>query len=285
MESNIFLDVYKEHRVDLVINIFERTYRNVLSEGFIDNLSREILFSFSRRIVIINNVNNISNVIELANLAKERGEIEEYFFVSDNIADALSLTGLTAKDLGRVPFYSDWALVASTIKGSRWFVHWDAEVNMQSQIDWISPSIKLMLDREDIFTCNPGWSKGSAKNSGEIEAVGKDGDFFIGYGFSDQLFLGDRKRMAAKIYKEFAPASLRYPLSHICSPFEQRVDSYMRNHKLKRATYAYSSYTHPEDEGTTYPTSNFKEKGRLLLIRAIVKILRRINLSNPSWKI
>ncbi len=62
-----------------------------------------------------------------------------------------------------------------------------------------------------ILVANPNWWRPGIDSEAD-EIVG---DFFLGYGFSDQLFLCRRIDLKRSIYKYNTIASLRYPLSHI----------------------------------------------------------------------
>ena len=116
----------------------------------------------------------------------------------------------------------------------------------KSAIDWITPAIDIFKLRNDIIVANPTWNfkYDEAKN----ESFDEIGDFYLGYGFSDQCFLIKTETFKHKIYNETHIDSQRYP-SYGGELFEKRVDSFMRNHKLRRLTSKKVSYIHENFNG------------------------------------
>ena len=88
-------------QVDLVVNCYERTYRNVLSPGFMNAREQSARFSFTRKVVLINNVADRAHATSLAQQRQETGEISDWFFVADELPRALANVGLNQTDLGR----------------------------------------------------------------------------------------------------------------------------------------------------------------------------------------
>ena len=64
-----------------------------------------------------------------------------------------------------------------------------------------------MVDHSATLSANPDWGTGSL----DRETLYRDGDFHIGYGFSDQLFLVRRADMNRPIYRHFSLPTWRYP--------------------------------------------------------------------------
>jgi hypothetical protein len=282
--------------VDLFVNTFERTYTKVLSEGFFPSIEEQNQYRFSNRITLINNVQSRKDASIRADILIERGEIDAYYFVADYLDQALEKTGLNYEDLGRVQHYTDCALVAVTLSKSPWLLYWDAEISLQKPVNWIDPAINLMKNEPFVFAANPNpdpnWVKDSIKN-GTLEI--KD-DFALGYGFSDQVFLVRSKESARPIYKEKCLASLRYPMAHIGSIFEKRVDAYMRTHRRLRAIHIPAKYIHqPDTCGLSYPPElSLKERirkirneylHRKLRNKYVHKILKCIGIDSPCLKI
>ena len=82
------------HSVNLLINMYERTYRKVLVPGFFPAVEKQNCRSFANRIAIINNVDSRKDAASRAELLLASGEIDRYFFVADHIDQALAKTGL-----------------------------------------------------------------------------------------------------------------------------------------------------------------------------------------------
>jgi hypothetical protein len=267
--------------VDLVVNSYERTYRSVLEPGFFPRIVAQNQRPFAQRVALINNVTDRSEAEDRAKRLTRDGELDAYHFVEDLLVDALKTTGLAKEDLGRVPHYSDCALVAVTLQGSPYLVYWDAEVQLRETVNWIDESIELMESDSRILVANPNWQAPTL----EREMKSSRGNFAFGYGFSDQLFLVRRERLARPIYDSHCLASLRNPFAHVAGIFEQRVDSYMRANRLLRATYVPATYEHLEKDGSAYAPIGWRERGRYIRNRALVAVLKRLPTTNPCFKI
>jgi hypothetical protein len=267
--------------VDFIVNTFERTYRQVLAPGFISNMADDHCYPFSRRIVIVNNVKDRADAEARANSLKSLGEIAECFFVSDLLPGTLQRAGLTFADLLPNFYYSDWALTAIFLEGSDFLVQCDADVRLKEKWDWITPSLNLMASDSRIAVANPNWETESLKH----EAREFQGDFGIGYGFSDQLYLVRRCEFARPIYRFRAPISLRYPMAAGGRIFEQMVDSYMRVNGRMRATLSTIRYTHGSEEGVSH--TKLTGFARLMEIRnrAALFMMRASGLKHPHYHI
>ena len=269
--------------VDLVVNTFERTYRKVLSNGFFDRIEESNRRKFAKRILLINNVNDVRDVtLRVEQLLRDR-EIDAYYFVKEHLDNALSRTGLSYNDLKPFSFFLDWAIVAVTLPGSQWFVHWDAEVELKEPVNWIDASIDVMNHDSRILIANPNWSRdGIHRESSEY----REG-FALGYGMSDQVFLAKKSELNKPIYNYFCPASFRYPLSHLMSIFEKRIDAYMRRTGKLRATCLSAVYVHPDNEGLAYDNLHLtvQEQFKNLGIKILIKTLRSLNLKSPCFSV
>jgi len=257
--------------VDLVVNCFERTYRGVLDGELLRDVAAESHFPFANRTVLINNVDDRSDAQARADAAVARGALDRSVFVADELEGALEQTGLGREDLGRVAHYSDAPLVAVTMPGAPWLVYWDADVHLREPADWITPAIELMERDPRVLVANPNWVDATL----DREAVEQAGDFTLGQGFSDQLFLARRSELASPIYGQRCLALYRYPLSHVADVFEARVDAYMRHADRLRATYRPVTYVHPaEGAGASYPAESMRERLRAIRHAAVLAALR-----------
>lgn len=262
--------------VDLVVNTWERDYRQVLAPGRFPELAGQSRFPFARRVALVNNVEDRDDAERRARALVEAGEIDDFAFVADRLPAALAATGLTQRDLEGVRHYSDAPLVAITLDASPWLVYWDAEVRLRQPADWITPSIERMERDPRILVANPAWTDDTL----EAETIERDGDFALGLGFSDQLFLVRRAELARPVYRERCVAALRYPLAHVGPVFEARVDAWMRHHGRLRATYTPVTYVHPPGgAGASYPATTFAQRLRRKRNMALLAAVRR-----SPWK-
>lgn len=237
--------------IDLVVNCYERTYRDVLRPGFMSNVVKSQCRDFDCVTVLINNVDDPPAAAALASAVKD--EVDRYAFVHDLLPGALEKCGLSRRHLRRLTHFTDCCLVAVTMPGPAWVVYWDAGAVLREPGDWITPTVDLMTRNPQIAVGNPNnWHIGLA----ERESLYVQGDFAIGYGFSDVAFVGRRKDFSRHIYRRLAPASWRYPLAHIEPVFEQRIDAWMRCTGRQRATYLPLVVDHPEAAGANYPAAS-----------------------------
>jgi hypothetical protein len=257
--------------VDLVVNCFERTYREVLDGDLLNTIADANRFAFASRTVLINNVDDRADAQRRAQAAIDRGAIDRFAFVADHLDGALEATGLTRADLRRVPHYTDAPLVAVTLEGAPWLAYWDADIHLREPVDWITPSIELMDRDPRVLAANPNWVDPTL----DREAVGQAGDFTLSQGFSDQLFLARRADLARPIYGQRCLALYRYPLSHVADVFEARVDAHMRHAGFLRATYRPATYVHPAaGAGASYPAHSPAERVRGAWHKGVVAVLR-----------
>lgn len=257
--------------VQLVVNTFERNYREVLQPGFFPRIEEDNRRRFARRVALVNNVADPADARDRARALVAAGEIDDVHFVAERLAAALAQVGLSQHDLGAVPHYSDCSFVAVTLPGPPWLVYWDAEARLERPVDWVAPTIDFMEVDRRILVGNPVWPGDTL----ERETLESHGDFAIGLGFSDQVYLVRREEMARPIYSERCLARLRYPMAHQGFIFEARVDSHMRHRGRLRGTYRRARYTHPpRPEGPSYPPGTLRQKLAVARNGAVLRALR-----------
>lgn len=257
--------------VDLVVNCFERTYREVLRAGFFEKILAQNRFRFARRVVLINNVADESAAVRLAQARLDSGELDEMHQVSDRLPQALRRTGLALRDLGAGAPHSIPSLVAVTLDGAPWVVHWDAEIRLPEPHNWISEGLDAMALDPRVLVAAPRWDSPKL----EPEVVHRDRAFDLCFGFSDHVYLGRRAELGRPIYSERCVVRRRYPLAHRGYTFEARLDAYMRHHNRFRALHRAARYVHDDSAaGATYPELTPVERARLLANRALIAGVR-----------
>lgn len=266
--------------VDLVVNVFERTYREVLVPGWFDDIARLNEHTFVRRVVLLNNVDDSRDALARAEVLLASGELTHCYSVATELPRALARVGLRERDLQPLPHFSDCALVAVALDGSDFVVYWDADVRLRRSVDWVTPSIDLMARYQRVVVANPSWDAAEAVN----ESSHVTGDFVIGYGFSDLVFLFRRSDFAPQNYRRSVPASWRYPLAHVVPVFEQRVDSWMRRERLLRATYLPATIEHRGPVGTAYPPPTPRQRVRRRLQEVAGPFLKRWRAGDPRYE-
>jgi len=265
----------------LVVNTFERTIDKVLTPGFFPGIEHQNRRRFTERILLVNNVEDPVGTRARAQRILDDGEVTSVHFVASHIDDVLVALGLSKVEFGRLLHLTDWAFVAPFVTRSSYMLHWDADVSLARPVDWVGAAVELLDTEPAVFcaTARPTWW-----DPRKELIVGTRPGFALGYGFSDQMFLVRTDELRQPIYHERCPASARYPTSHICATFEQRLDSYMRRHCCYRAVYLESHFSH-EGRGWYWPNS-VPEGVRFVRKRLTSKALKTWPFgSDPAWKI
>ncbi|HEV2974906.1 MAG TPA: hypothetical protein VGX69_07885 [Solirubrobacteraceae bacterium] len=271
--------------VDLCVNCYERTYREVLAPGFFATRAADHVRRFTRRTALVNNVVDRAAVERLVVERKGAGELDACFFVEDHIEDALRRTGVAAQEIARAPYFTDWGLVLVTLPGPDWLVHCDPEVRLQAPCDWVAPSIALMDADARVMVANPRWYAPTPRHDTLARTtLERSGRFALGLGFSDQLFLCRRPELAAPIYGQRCVAMRRYPMANVSRSFEARVDAWMRHHDRLRANFLDAVYVHPDEIGGAYPSRSPTEKLRSLVNQALIAAAMRSPVKRRCWR-
>lgn len=224
--------------VTLVVNVYERTWREALQPGRFPGIAEQNLAEFAERFILINNVSDREEVAAAADALVEAGELTGYRFVADVIADALKVARLPRRVLNRRGYFLDFGL-AMTVTGSQPFiVGWDPETELVEPTAWIGPAIQLLEADTSVGSASPIWP---ARETLSDEAVREDSTWVYNWGFSDQVFLVRRADIAAPIYRAFAPAALARHEAHPFT-FEARLESWQRASRRTRATHRFAEY-------------------------------------------
>lgn len=238
--------------VDCYVDCWEGSYRGLLVPGVLGTRFAMHRYPFARRVLTINNVDNQQAVLALAEAAIMRGECDEYILVADALSIALERCGLHIADIQSVLHFVDFHLVTVATAQADFILHTAGDVQLTQPFDWVSDAVARLKEDEKLLIANPGYAHhpGLAAK----EATSFDDPYWVGFGFSDQCFLGATRRLAVPIYNEWNFLSNRYPMTHIGRIFEARIDAYMRNHQLLRLTDSRVEYMHnsPESEGATH---------------------------------
>ena len=271
--------------VDLVVNCYERTYRNVLSEGFFDAIREQNRVEFAGRYAVINNVADASDARALAERMRASGEIDGFVFVHEQLDSALRRTGLRRRNLGSRPYFVDYALVMAVTGTSPFVLGWDAEVELDVSADWITPALDLLAERPDVFSAAPRWPARGFDTLDE-ESISADSPWRLTWSFGDQAWLARRDELASPIYRRFAPATLARTPMHPFS-FEARIESYQRSSRRFRAVHEDIGYRHNDLEGVIHrlggPTRI--ERTSAVLSRAMRRILYTVKSQHPSLRL
>lgn len=222
---------------------YENDWRFLLQTPYLDEMVARCETPFTHRQLIINNVNDLSTVCRHADEKVRQGVIDAYYVAADYADEALRFFGIDRDSFGRGYYYSIAELVGLYLCRTAYHLHFssDARMDKGGSWQWIERAVTLMEANPSYAVANPTWNR--RYKEAARESIGEIEDFYVGYGFSDQCYLVRSAQFRQPIYNEQNPASARYP-AYGGELFEKRVDSYMRNHGLKRLTHKKASYMH-----------------------------------------
>lgn len=219
--------------------VWEGDWRIVLKTGRLKKIIKSLNCRFAEKVLYINNVKNRDVVEKEAQKQVKSGVVTSYVFVEDHAEGTLKHFGMTKDDFKGGYFYSIQELTGILLCKTKYLLHMTGDAIVSNRESWINESAALMEKDPCIFAANPN---GDPQDVAE-NLVEEEGDFYKGYGFSDQCYLIRAADFQKNIYTEAHPASSRYPV-YGGELFEKRVDSYMRNHGLYRLTSKKALYKH-----------------------------------------
>lgn len=221
-------------------NIWEGDWRFILSGNYLSELISRCKTDFQSREVIVNNVNDRSKIQKLLEEKVDQDIIDTFYFVEDFIDEVLDHFDLTKDAFEDAYYVSTSELVGIYLCKTKFLLYFKGDSHLyQNSSNWIAEGIQLLNEHKDILVANPTWN--SKFEEAKSESFDEIGNFHLGYGFSDQCFLVRTEDFRQRIYNETHPSSKRYPRGN---PFEAMVNSYMRNHELKRITHKTDCYRH-----------------------------------------
>lgn len=246
---------------------YENDWEFILKGRRLEETIGRCRFGFARKTVIINNVDNPARVRRYADKKVQQGVIDRYYFAADYADAALEFFRIDKASFRGGYYYSIAELVGIFLCETPYLLHFSSDTRpAYGNPPWIAEAIGIFEQREDVVVANPAWDH--RFEHAEEESFDSTGNFYLGYGFSDQCYLLPTARFRQPVFNETHPESARYP-AYGGELFEKRVDSYMRNHQLLRITSKTAAYEH----------KNFP-KGRLDRLR--LKLDMYLNRSSSS---
>ncbi|SDB79868.1 hypothetical protein GA0111570_101139 [Raineyella antarctica] len=272
--------------VEFVINCFERNIDLVTAPGFLSAAVAQHDYGFQLRTLLVNNVQDRGRAEVLAQGAVERGEVDRYFFVEDLLERALTSSGFREADFGRFLHWSDCCLVALILEGPDLLCYADVDLGFAEPYDWITPALDVMARDARVAVGNPTWAMPDGGSTVAIEADEAGPGYFLGYGFTDQIFLVRRSLLAGSLRRRpvpqwlDCPVSTRFPGAALGLFFEQLVDSFLRRHHLMRVTI--TGATFEAVPLSSYPVASLVERLRARRNSLIVAFLTRLRRRYPG---
>lgn len=257
--KEVFLSSKKKGKVTLSVNIFERTYKNILKKNFFNAIEKSVNFRFDEVHVIVNNVSNRKLISSLLDKLINQKLITSYYFVEDYIDDALDCFNLSKEFLGPKPYcyYSNHLYVAIYLTKTEFLFHYDPDIIMMKSGNFIKDSIDIMSKDKNIFVTMPIPEKFVPN---ETDFLINENFYYYFIFFSDPIFFINTNDFCCDIYRYKTVGSfLRHSLSYIFPIFEERVESYMRIHKKFLALHTNSMFSQP-NEGQNYSRDSFYQR-------------------------
>ncbi len=251
----LFFSTPKKRSVTFATTCWEKDYKILLEEGYLDQLIKSHSFSFDRKILIINNVKHPEEVISLATERVKDGSITDFYLALEHQKEILSFFQLTRKDftLGddreKYPGLSDdWVfynalgpMAALYFLSTEYILYQTGDVALSGSCQWIDKAIHFLEKYPEVKIANLVWNH--QLDEVKREAYRKKSSFYLAKeGFSDQMFLGKREDLRAPILSQIREDAAHFPRGDV---FEKRIFSYMKNHGWQRITYKRGSYIHP----------------------------------------
>ena len=208
------------------MSCYEKSYQLLLEKNLLrHNLSQFLDIDFEEKTVIVNNVVSMNHLLNLV----DENFIDFNFINSQrNMGMVLNYFGLSLEDILKGLYYSiqHFTGIYNTKCDYLFHVSEDCGIdNLDSK--FIEESITMLESNEKYVIAMPRW----CKDDNAIEKAEEDkGNFFIQYGFTDQIYIIKTKKFKEDIYHYKHPMSERYP-SYGGECFEKRVDSFMRCNK------------------------------------------------------
>jgi hypothetical protein len=223
--------------------VWQNDWEYILKGKYLDEVIKQCHYPFDEKVLIINNVSDRIEVEKYAIKKVKEGVIDSYYFAEDYASEVLDFFKINKESFKGGYYYSIAELVGVYLCKTKYLLHFSSDSFINNNMDgqWIDEAINIFINKNDVIVANPVWNNSfiQAKN----ESTADIGDFYLGYGFSDQCYLIKTNIFKNKIYNEKNIYSERYP-KYGGELFEKRVDSYMRNNRLYRITSKKVNYFH-----------------------------------------
>lgn len=252
---------------------WERDWRIMVETRFLANKIQRCNYPFTRKILIVNNVEKRNTVTQYLQRLVKANVITSYIFVEDVAREALQFFGLHRSTAWSYT-YSIPELVAVYSCKSKYLLFINGDVWLPKQQDnngavrWIDQAISVMKRNDHVKVASlvpNGATEPLMHNSIRIS-----NDFYFDRGFSDQMFLVKTSDLRARVYNEPTSPVINlyyslFPQFHgyrerflkwlrdqrrktnkhmIREDFEGMVGNWLRNHGYMRIVFRHNSYRH-----------------------------------------
>jgi hypothetical protein len=204
---------------------YEKDYSLLLEKGLLENyLSHFPEISFSEKRILINNVKNPKKIDKLIN---SKFPEFSYVFTDDQKQNVINYFDLDSKVINVGLYYSIQHFTGVYCTDCDYLFHIGGDNNIEHlDSNFIRESIDILESNDSYIIAMPRWGEDPTKGAIE-EAIRSDHNFFVEFGFTDQIYILKVNEFKNKIYNYSHPDSSKYPL-YGGELFEKRVNSFMR---------------------------------------------------------
>lgn len=229
--------------------VWEGDWRIILETDRLKKMFERNCFTFTKRVLFINNVNDPAPVKERCQQLIAEGVIDRYIVVADYAEAALTFFGVTKESLGAGYVYSIAELVSIYLCDTDYLLHFSGDACLEKSYQWLPQTLALMESDDAIKVATLTWN--GRFDQAKRESFAEDADYYYCSGFSDQMYLVKTADFKKPIYNEKHPYSERYP-KYGGELFEKRVDSWLRINNYRRVVWKHGSYRHVSIKGTRW---------------------------------
>ena len=243
--------------VDFETKCWEEDWEYILKTNRLEKMIDLNDYKFSKKRLIINNVEDKSEVEKYANKKIAKNIIDEYINVKDYEDEVLNYFEISESfKLDEGYKYSISELTGIYISQADFLVHYSSDSILIKKKNWIDYAIEIYHSHDNIKVVSP------VEGRKEKEKIDKHHNgIYLTNIFSDQCYIINVNDFKKKIYSEKNDDLNIYPI-YGGNLFEKRVHNYLRVHNFSRALIS----------ETIYYSMNFK---KLKLFKKMIIIFQK----------
>ena len=215
--------------------VFEKDWEVILKTGYLEKMIARCNYNFSKKSIIVNNINNRKIVESVCQSKKIDGVIDDFYFVEDYEKEVLDFFDIDPLSFRGGKIYSMPPLVGIYLCETKYLLRFTGDSIMINNHPWIDESISLMDGI--IISAAP-----KVDFYNELNPIRTIGEFQVTRAFSDQCFLADTSVFKQNIYNYTSEHTSNYP-NYAGQPFERRVADFMFSENKEMITNTKAMYT------------------------------------------
>lgn len=227
--------------VSFASSCYEKDWAYLLPNSRLLAMLETLQYPFAHTLLVLNHQAKAPALEAAVTPYLKQGILDQVIRSQDYAQGLLDFFHISQRELYPGFHYLIQNLAALYFCPTRYLVWMTCDSLMVRQHPWIDAGIKMLKAEKHYTVVNPSWSLNLAEVRAEAQV--ESGDFYIGYGFSDQCFLIEVEEFLAPIYEFQHSLSARYP-ERSGRSFEKRIDAWMRSEKRLRLTHQRAVYLH-----------------------------------------